>query len=164
MKDQKHKGATLPMVIIAIVLLTAAVGVIATVLSTSNGQTQRMYNFLTAKYNAVSGSQLALGAYFEGDGKSSDLYSEFSKRAERKTSNTAKVLAAHKFKYGGQAEIEMSGEFQNGSREREDYYITVTSRSRVANSNDYYVHTVVFNWATSGIRSEKGGLESGAKR
>ncbi|MBP2624183.1 hypothetical protein [Streptococcus oricebi] len=164
MKDKKHKGATLPMVIIAIVLLTAAIGITASVLNTSYGQTQRMYNFLTAKYNAVSGSQLALGAYFEGNGKSSDLYSEFSKRAERKTSNSNKVLAAHQFKYGGQAEIEMSGEFLDGSTDRDDYYITITSRAKVANSNDYYVHTVVFNWATSGIRSESGGLESGTKR
>ena len=135
------------------------IGIVASVVSTSNKQTQRLYSYLNAKYVATSGSQLALGAYFEGEKGHSSLYTEFQKRAEGHSSATTPVTSKHKFSFGT-ADIVMTGAFTDGSRAKEDYYITIISKAKLPNSDDYYVHTVVFNFETSGIRSEKGGLES----
>ncbi|MDO4667866.1 MAG: hypothetical protein Q4A90_08525 [Streptococcus sp.] len=159
MKKRKYKGASLPMVIVTVVFLALMIGIVASVVSTSNKQTQRLYSYINAKYVATSGSQLALGAYFEGEGGKSSLYTEFQKRAEGHSSATTPVTSIHKFSFGT-AEITMTGAFTDGSTAKEDYNITIVSRAKLLNSDDYYVHTVVFNFDTNGIRSEKGGLES----
>ena len=59
MKGKKRQGSTLPMVIVAIVLLVAMLGIMASIVDTGQMQTQRMYSYLKAKYIATSGSQLA---------------------------------------------------------------------------------------------------------
>ena len=82
MKGKKRQGSTLPMVIVAIVLLVAMLGIMASIVDTGQMQTQRMYSYLKAKYIATSGSQLAWGAL--GEGASSPLYAEFSRRAQDK--------------------------------------------------------------------------------
>ena len=145
------------MVIVMMVIITATVALIAGVLSTANRQTIRRYHYLDAKYVATSGSQLALGAFFEGDGKKSDLYTEFSNRANGQRTSE-EVTATHRFEHGT-AEITMTGEFSpKDSKSRNDYYVTVTSKAKLGDSNDYYVHTVRFNLENPGLKTEKGGI------
>lgn len=155
---KKRKGGTLSMVIVMMVIVTATVALIAGVLSTANRQTLRNYYYLDAKYVATSGSQLALGAFFEGDGKTSDLYTEFSKRASRQKNSEEKVTATHQFEHGT-AEITMTGEFSpQTSRSKNDYYVVLTSKAKVGHSGDYYVHTVRFNLENPALRTEKSGI------
>lgn len=157
MKENKRKGVSLPMVIITMVIVTMVITVIASVIGTSAKQTQRMFDFMQAKYVATSGTQLALGAYNEGDGTKSPLFSQFDSWAKNPNSGEKKVTSRHQFKFGGEAEITITGNFDGGTSPN-DYYITIVSESKIRDSKDYYVHTVVFNQATSGIRSEKGSL------
>ncbi|TCD46601.1 hypothetical protein D3X11_04245 [Streptococcus sp. X16XC17] len=124
---KKRKGGTLSMVVVMMVIVTATVALMAGVLSTANRQTLRNYHYLDAKYVATSGSQLSLGAFFEGDGKTSDLYTEFSKRANRQKTSEEKATATHQFEHGT-AKITMTGEFSpKDSKSKNDYYVTVTS-------------------------------------
>lgn len=162
MKGKKRQGSTLPMVIVTIVLLVAMIGILASIVDTGQTQTQRMYSYLKAKYAATSGSQLALGAYFEPqNGNPSSLNTEFRNRAEGRSRSTEPITATHTFKDGGVAEIEMTGKFDgNGS---ENYNVTIRSKSKLPGSSDYYEHVVIFNWSTSGIRSEEGHLVSAQK-
>ena len=162
MKGKMRQGSTLPMVIVAIVLVVAMIGIMASIVDTGQAQTQRMFNYLKAKYVATSGSQLALGAYFE-DEDASPLKAEFSRRANGQSNSTAAITSNHTFKDGGQVDIEMNGEFEGGNRSSENYLITIKSRSKLPGSQDYYEHVVVFNWSTSGIRSEQGKLISDQK-
>ncbi len=165
MKRQKRKGATLSMVILTMVIITALVAVTASVINTNSVQTIRMARYLKAKYVAVSGSQLVLGAYYgeEGAKTPTPLYEEFKKRAEGKSTSTEKVTATHVFP-NGTAEIEMTGAFKTDpvtkitSTDSSDYDITIVSKAKLEGSDDYYIHTVVINWAIEGIRSERGGL------
>lgn len=160
MKGKKRQGSTLPMVIVAIVLLVAMLGIMASIVDTGQMQTQRMYSYLKAKYIATSGSQLAWGAL--GEGASSPLYAEFSRRAQDKEGRIPKdpIISTHTFKDGGKAEIEMNGAFEGDDRSPRNYVITIKSKSTLANSKDYYEHVVIFNWETQGIRSEEGNLIS----
>ncbi|MCY7041924.1 hypothetical protein MK370_10380 [Streptococcus sanguinis] len=162
MKGKKRQGSTLPMVIVTIVLLVAMIGILASIVDTGQTQTQRMYSYLKAKYVATSGSQLAWGAYL-GNGESSPLYKEFAQRATSPSPSTVPVKSTHTFKDGGIAEIEMNGELDKGIRGAENYYITIKSKSKLAGSDDYYEHVVVFNFQTRGIRSEEGHLKSAKK-
>lgn len=164
MKGTKRQGSTLPMVIVTIVLLVAMIGILASIVDTGQNQTQRMYNYLKAKYTATSGTQLALGAYFEPqNNQPSKIFTEFSNRAQNKNQSTIPVIASHTFKDGGKVDIEMNGAFEKGTRNSETYNITIKSRSKLSGSDDYYEHVVTFNWATKGIRSEEGHLISGKK-
>ncbi|MBP2620306.1 hypothetical protein ACVRXQ_05885 [Streptococcus panodentis] len=163
MKGKKRQGSTLPMVIVTIVLLVAMIGILASIVDTGQVQTQRMYSYLKAKYVATSGSQLALGAYFENEG-TSPLLAEFSRRAQGQSQTTTPVTSTHTFKDGGTADIEMNGAFDQGSRDSENYNITIKSKSKLPGSEDYYEHVVIFNWATRGIRSEQGHLVSVQKQ
>ncbi|KXT85007.1 hypothetical protein STRDD11_00609 [Streptococcus sp. DD11] len=163
MKGKKRQGSTLPMVIVTIVLLVAMIGILASIVDTGQVQTQRMYSYLKAKYVATSGSQLALGAYFEPQNKEpSSLNTEFRNRAQGRSRSTAPVTSTHTFKDGGTAEIEMNGKFDGSGSE--NYNITIKSRSKLPGSEDYYEHVVIFNWATNGIRSEEGHLVSAQKQ
>lgn len=165
MKGKKRQGSTLPMVIVTIVLLVAMLGIMTTIVDTGQVQTQRMYSYLKAKYIATSGSQLAWGAYLEADPQKnpSPLYQEFKNRANSSAPSRVPVKSTHTFKDGGVAEIEMNGELDRGMRGPENYYITIKSKSKLAGSNDYYEHVVVFNFQTRGIRSEEGHLKSAQK-
>ena len=157
MKGKKRQGSTLPMVIVAIVLLVAMLGIMASIVDTGQMQTQRMYSYLKAKYIATSGSQLAWGAL--GEGASSPLlYNEFGARAESRNKSREPIKSTHTFKDGAKAEIEINGSFERATSGSENYYITIVSKSYLTGSKSYYEHTVVFNWATSGIRTEKGRL------
>ena len=156
MKGKKRQGSTLPMVIVTIVIL------VASIVDTGQTQTQRMFSYLKAKYTATSGTQLALGAYFENE-DASPLKAEFRKRAEGQPNSAGPIRSKHKFKDGGEAEIEMTGAFVGATSGPENYYITIKSRSKLPNSEDYYEHIVKFNWASSGIRSEEGHLISSKK-
>lgn len=162
MKGKKRQGSTLPMVIVTIVILVAMIGILASIVDTGQTQTQRMYNYLKAKYTATSGTQLALGAYFENE-EVSPLKAEFRKRAEGNPNSAGPIKSKHKFKDGSEAEIEMTGAFVGATSGPENYYITIKSRSKLPNSDDYYEHIVKFNWASSGIRSEEGHLISTKK-
>lgn len=165
MKGKKRKGASLPMVIIAMIIIVAMLAIMASVIDTANTQTVRMTQYLKAKYVATSGTQLALGAYHGKKGEPPTLlYTEFQQRANsRGRVNYPIVEATPEFK-SGKAEVTMSGAFSNDSSgnpstSSADYEITISSKAQIGNSNDYYVHTVVFNWDTNGIRSEKGGVQ-----
>lgn len=167
MKRQNRKGATLSMVILTMVIITALVAVTASVINTNSVQTIRMARYLKAKYVAVSGSQLVLGAYYgeEGAKTPTPLYEEFRKRAEGDSKSTEKVTSSHIFP-NGTAEIEVTGAFETDpetgktSTDKGDYNITIISKAKLEGSEDYYVHTVVINWFIEGIRSEKGGLKA----
>lgn len=162
MKGKKRQGSTLPMVIVTIVLLVAMIGILASIVDTGQTQTQRMFSYLKAKYTATSGTQLAWGAYLEADPKKnpSQLYQEFKNRANSPTPSNIPVKSTHTFKDGGVAEIEMNGKLEKGLRGPENYYITIKSRSKLAGSNDYYEHVVIFNFQSRGIRSEEGHLRT----
>lgn len=176
MKGKKRKGASLPMVIIAMIVITILVAVMASVITTANTQTVRMTQYLKAKYVATSGTQLALGAYHGKKGQLTTLRQEFEKRANNPQYKGEVVRSEHTFSYQGetygQANIEMTGDFSmkdngstltNKSTNSSDYMVTITSKARLGDSDDYYIHEVTFNIMSNGIRSEKGGLRKDAK-
>ena len=164
MKGKKRQGSTLPMVIVTIVLLVAMIGILASIVDTGQSQTQRMYNYLKAKYTATSGTQLAWGAYLDPvDGNPSSVYAEFDERAHNVDPSTEPIKSTHTFKDGSVAEIEMNGQLVDGLTGPENYNITIKSKSKLAGSNDYYEHIVTFNYDTKGIRSEEGHLRSAQK-
>lgn len=174
MRGKKRKGASLSMVIIAMIVITIIVAVMASVITTANAQTLRMSQYLKAKYVATSGTQLALGA-FHGEGGSNvptALRSEFERRSNQPVVKSEPITASHQFAYQGNgygtAEIEMTGDFLKDDQGKvistspTEYYVTIKSKAQIGDSQDYYVHTVVFNVYTNGIRSEKGGTEQGS--
>ncbi|WP_394404945.1 hypothetical protein [Streptococcus sp. 20-1249] len=159
---KSRRGGTLSMVIITLVVVSAMTMLMAQILSVSSTQTTQMYYYMDAKYIATSGSQLAMGAYFEGNGTTSDLYTEFSKRATGKTAMTEPVIAHHQFEHG-KADIRLTGEFKGSDHSSENYYVTVESKAKMVGSENYYVHRVTFNWSNPGLRSETGGIEPVSK-
>lgn len=146
------------MVIIIIVVTTIVAGIVAMIIQTNATQTIRMSEYMKAKYVATSGTQLTLGAYFE-KGASSPLYQEFSNRAQSNgKARETPITAEHQFK-NGTAKITMTGGFEpTGSVNPSDYEVKIVSEAPLSNGNGTYVHTVTFNWETSGIRDESGGL------
>lgn len=158
MKKRKSKGSTLPMVIIALVVLAMLSGIIAMTIQAANAQTLRVTEFMNAKYVATSGTQLALGAYYENDGNN-NLYKLFENRAMGKDKSTTAVTSNHVFE-NGTAQITMTGKFEPGSQMSSRYNITIETIAKIGLSEDNYKHVVEFNWETNGIRNESGGVDN----
>lgn len=249
MRGKKRKGASLGMVVIAMVIITTLVVVVASVVNINASQTRLVRQYLKAKYRATSATQLALGAYYsDRDGTNAispenALYDIFYNRVRGLDTNTNAVKSSYTDSDNQTVDIQVSGgffevldiapdykyqtgapieqkfisldeyidkyktggdisdynlifpavdmdytEYVNDLNDKElkefnfrrvgrylspaeylakyghhlnisDYHITFTSRTVMEETGRDYVHTVVLNYETKGIRSEKGGLD-----
>lgn len=158
---KKRQGSALIMVIVTMVVLTAMLIIITQIQQVGATQTSFVAQYNKARYAAMSGSQITIGALYkrqqtnvETSPIASELHDFFAQQANSGIVRDTRIETNITVADGLTARIIMVGQFDGDARE-DNYTITIRSMVPVAQGQQTLVHETRINLKNPTIKSEK---------
>lgn len=158
---KKRQGSTLIMVIITMIVSTMFLLIVLNIQQSGAAQTNFVAQHNKARYAAMSGSQIVIGALYKrqktNDDKSpiiSELHTFFTQQANSGVARDTRIETDVTIADGVQARIVMVGKFE-GDRVAENYVITIRSVVPMPQSAQKMVHETKINLTNPAVKSER---------